>query len=682
MERENLRKIFDAIKSDDVKSFTSLMLSKSDLNISFGRFPLLSVCYLYKAESILNAYEKYLMPINKFDVESEYFEIYKKFKKHAKRSIRLFAGKERVVYPIEMLGVLDERNLIAKKYKFLFKNEEILNNLQKIYNLDQNIKIIATKEKFECSYKKLNLKQRILAGVLAGVFGLMSIFSVGSVLIVNNVFGKGTADSPIYISNEKEFKTALKNGKYYYTLDEDIVISGDVSVKSFSGTIDGKEHTVYLASNSSTLIETLSGTVKNVNIEFDVKDKTFSENYAILTKNNNGNIENCSFYGEISGKFDSAEGDAYVSVVAAENNGTIKNSAVTLNADVSNLGQTNAYLSAFAGVNKASAVINYVQTMAGKIEADTVDLAGIAAENYGTISNSSNSLELSQTSNKEWHPNCAGISMQNYGEITNSVNYAKISSESTRETAEEEQEFHVYAAGIVCNNYKRITSSENHGDISAKGDISISFVGGIVALNVVDNEYSIENNFIVCEITKSKSTGKLSAISTKASVYVGGVAAVNNAQVTYSGFDGVIQANSNKQAEKEMIVIAGGVVGSNNKAPLQNNYANVKFENVPDEIEGVVKSYAAIAGIVGDSRTYYELYNEFQHNSETFKYITKNYYVKNDTIEYSAYGRLTTIHDFFGMEITYSFEKISSDSNYFIICETLEDVPEGVRNVE
>lgn len=679
MEKQNLRKVFEAIKSDDLKSFTSLMLSKSDLNLSFGRFPILSLCYLYKSDAILNVYEKYLTPINKFEIVPEYFEIYCKFKKYAKRSIRLFASKERVVYPIEMLGILDARNLLAKKYKFLFKNEEILNNLQKIYNLNQNVEIIATKEKFESKSKKLNFKQKFIACFVSIVLCLFSVMSFSLMIVTKNIFGKGTAKSPIYISNEKEFKTALKNGKYYYALDEDIVLLGDVSVKSFSGTLDGKEHTVYVSSNSNTLIETLSGTVKNVNIEFDIEDKTFSENYAILTKNNKGNIENCSFYGEISGKFNSAEGDTYVAVVAAENNGTIKNSAVTLNADVSNLGQTNAYLSAFAGVNRASAVIDDVQTMAGKIEADTVDLAGIAAENYGTISNSSNSLELSQTSNKEWHPNCAGISMQNYSVISNSVNYANISSESTRTTAEESQEFHVYAAGIACNNYKKISNSKNHGDVSAKGDISISFVGGIVSLNVVDNEYSIENNFIVCEITECKSAGKLSALSTNASVYVGGVAAVNNAQVTYSGFDGVIQANSNKQAEKEMIVIAGGVVGSNNKAPLQNNYASVRFENVPDEIEGVVKSYAAIAGIVGDSRTYYEIYNEFQHNSETFKYITKNYYVKNDTVEYSAYGRLTTIHDFFGMEITYSFEKISNDSNYFIICETLEDVPEGVR---
>ena len=325
MEKENLRKIFDSIKSDDIKSFTSLMLSKSDLNLSFGRFPILSLCYLYKAENILNVYEKYLMPINKFDVVPEYFEIYKKFKSHAKRSIRLFGNKERVVYPIEMLAVVDNRNLLAKKYKFLFKNEEILDNLQKIYNLDQKIEIIATREKFECSYKKLSLKQRILASVVAGMLCLCSVFSMGSVLWINKNFGKGTAKSPIYISTEKELKTALKNGKFYYKLESDIVISGDVSIKSFAGTIDGDEHTIYFATNSNTLIETLSGTVKNLNVEFNVEDKTFSENYAILTKNNKGNIENCSFYGEISGKFDSTEDDTYVSVVAVENNGTIKN---------------------------------------------------------------------------------------------------------------------------------------------------------------------------------------------------------------------------------------------------------------------------------------------------------------------------------------------------------------------
>ena len=47
MNEEKQKQIFEAIKNDDLNLFKSLVLSNSDLNLCFGRFPLLSLCYLY-----------------------------------------------------------------------------------------------------------------------------------------------------------------------------------------------------------------------------------------------------------------------------------------------------------------------------------------------------------------------------------------------------------------------------------------------------------------------------------------------------------------------------------------------------------------------------------------------------------------------------------------------------------
>ena len=58
MEKQKLLKLFEAIKRDDVKSFSFVMQSNSDLNVCFGRFPLLSLFYLYESYKILDKYYK------------------------------------------------------------------------------------------------------------------------------------------------------------------------------------------------------------------------------------------------------------------------------------------------------------------------------------------------------------------------------------------------------------------------------------------------------------------------------------------------------------------------------------------------------------------------------------------------------------------------------------------------
>ena len=90
MEYQKSRQLFEAIKKDDLKTFENLITSNADLNICFGRFPLLSVCYLYDSVKILNKFEKKLFSKSAFDIHEEFFEIYLKFKTHAKKSIRLF----------------------------------------------------------------------------------------------------------------------------------------------------------------------------------------------------------------------------------------------------------------------------------------------------------------------------------------------------------------------------------------------------------------------------------------------------------------------------------------------------------------------------------------------------------------------------------------------------------------
>ena len=51
-------KLLEAIKKDDLKSFSLLMPTNADLNLCYGRFPILSLLYMYSSFKILSKFEK------------------------------------------------------------------------------------------------------------------------------------------------------------------------------------------------------------------------------------------------------------------------------------------------------------------------------------------------------------------------------------------------------------------------------------------------------------------------------------------------------------------------------------------------------------------------------------------------------------------------------------------------
>ena len=118
--------LLEAIKKDDLKSFSLLMPTNADLNLCYGRFPILSLLYLYSSFKILSKFEKALLPIHNFRIVEERNEIYKKFKTRAKKSIRFFSNDE-IIFPVLMLGVLNEREILKHNFKFLFKNAAYIN---------------------------------------------------------------------------------------------------------------------------------------------------------------------------------------------------------------------------------------------------------------------------------------------------------------------------------------------------------------------------------------------------------------------------------------------------------------------------------------------------------------------------------------------------------------------------
>ena len=303
MDKVQANEIFEAIKKDDVNAFVNFVVRKNLQNISFGRFPLLSVCYLFDSMKIIKRFEKHLARVGKFEQVFEFYEIYKKFKQKAKKSLRLYLDDDAICYPVEMLAILDRRNRLAKNYELFFKNEQITINLTKIYNLNKKIKVHATADKFVCAAKKMNSLQKIcfaMSLVFVALFAGLSGLFVG---IVSNNFGLGTEKLPILIDSKEEFSKALHEGTKCYKLTKDLEIVSNTQITAFSGVFDGGGHEITLESGVS-LFQNLAGVFKNVKITAKNNNEKISQNYSIIAENLTGKIENIEIFAKIDAKFE------------------------------------------------------------------------------------------------------------------------------------------------------------------------------------------------------------------------------------------------------------------------------------------------------------------------------------------------------------------------------------------
>ena len=600
MEQEKLKELFESIKKDDLKSFSFIMSSNSDLNISFGRFPILSLLYLYESYSILKIYEKTLMPIHNYKRENEYFEIYRCFKRKAKKSIRLYQNDECFVYPAEMLAIVDNRFLLDKNYKKLFKNEEIVANIQKIYNLSGEFSISLDLQNFAINKKKFTFRQKMIGFCMAGVLLLLSLFMGLSSVLVGGVIGRGTVESPIKIATERELQTAISSGEKYYKLENDIYLTQKVSsVSEFAGTIDGAGYRIIAGDNlSNGMFENLSGSVVNLQIDIEIKNAKISNNFGIIAKNSSGVIDNCKITGSLSAEVNLNE-DVNMAMFVAKNAGVISGCSSRVDVTLSNAGSTNVFYSNIACVNDGT--IESCEALAGRIDTDTVDIAGICCENNGSILGVKNYSQLSQVSSKEWHPNVAGIVCTNNGTISNSINHGDLSSESKLENLPEGSTgIYVFVGGICCNNYNKLSQCENQGSVYGKGSVANVYAGGIAGTNECTDD-------VAAEISKSKSRASVYAESLKAAVYASGVAGANYSIVesaffaTYivsvgsvdgCGYVGEITTNAKT-------AFVGGVVGYNYYAKVLNSYADLSFVDAYDNVD--VPNTAATGAVVGTS---------------------------------------------------------------------------------
>lgn len=521
MERSVEESIVYAIAKDDVNAYGNLPERAQRGEYRLGRFPVLSLMYLYGCKKLLTVYEEKFLRASEYEVLNEPMEASRKFAKRAGKCLRLYLSGETVT-PAEMLIILDKTKKLKEIFPSLGVSGAVRSRLKKIYYIKYSLSVTYEGDGIKIQKRPLSYREkRKIATVCLSVI-MCVILAVGVplttvYLLPKPVEGEVTAFEQIDFSSAKT-----------YTLKADVAVPDNFSVQKTNCSIEGGGHRLVLGAGAS--LGELSGTLSGVTLESagnaiftsialtgGIKDSTvnvktdieISEASAFVVQDNYGTIQNVTVNveGKVSALDDgNDETDEFYFGGIARNNfyrynsadpnasgGRIKNCKVNFD-DFQLTGETgaNASFGGIAGTNTGS-----IEgcTAEGKITADTFDIAGIVSVNNNIIYQCANVADISQTSADEhWNPIVAGIVVQNAYLVEDCENRGSLSAKSVcgQFEVQEGQESIVSATGIAylnrgsnvapyirgCKNLGSVESVAQYRDVYATG-VCISTSGVI-----------------------------------------------------------------------------------------------------------------------------------------------------------------------------------------------------------
>ncbi len=522
MDFELLQKIFFAIKNDDIRVFSEAVnLRRSVLNLSFGRFPILSCCYLYGSEKIIANYERELIGVN-YNRVIEFSEIYIKFKPLAKKCLRLYMEDDSIVSPMEMLAIMDDSLRLKKVFARYQKSEQISLRISEIYLILHKQKIKRQDNILSIKRKKLGAKKLVSVTAIIVLSLIMISLFFGAYSYAGIKFGDGSEANPIVIRNYQQFRTALEKGEMYYTLSNDVDLPSDWATLDFNGHINGNGHTINVGTKlNKSILGILNGSIENLNIKFSDQDITLEEDRSFFVNNNKGQISNVNLEIKINAREENSEIDINLTPFCLTNDGTITDSKIRAQIDFLSNAAMDTFLSGFASTNNGT--INRCELLKGSIfSSDTVDIGGIVSTNgeKGEIINCKNYADITQLSKTAaWNPICGGIALTNSGLIINSFNYGKITASSENESGK----YGVYAGGIAGVNKSKISKSKNLGEILAVAKNNEVYIGGVCGFN--------EATSAVIEACGNGGKYKIDSPSETAFMFGGGIVGGNNGTI-------------------------------------------------------------------------------------------------------------------------------------------------------
>ena len=616
-------KLLKALQKDNVKEFKSCMDESNCGTLRLGRFPVLSVMYMYKCRRLLRIYEKTFLRYNSWRDVGEPLDLAAKFRAVAGKCLRLYLNE--TVSPIEMLLLLDRNLKVKKVFPQLRVVPPVKQRLKEIYYIRWGLSAEFVRDTIVLDRRPLTRAEKLHWATCAMCVALCVAIFVSTPFVVN-VFQPFIADGQgvIHVSRWQQINFASDKT---YALKQDVTAPSNFFAEEVNCTLYGNGHTVTVTGNGlfGKLNGTLSDVVFNTNgqtlvdtvqLKLSKDKKTVLDSVSNVTVNAAVNMQvdkSCAFfannnYGLINKVTLNVNGSLSATVtddtdqfrcggIVGTNYATLADCTANYN-NFTLAGQLTADAS-FGGIVGLNEWVVRGCVTSGAIFANTFDLAGICAENNYGILDCTNTANLTQQTNDfGWSPIAAGIVIiNNYG-VETCVNTGAISCALDAELSADIEGPSVEAAGIMGRAYGYASGCLNTGTILATSTGN-AHVGGIAASSCI-------------WIAQCMSTGKLQV--TGSVCYVGGILGYAFGATDTAGnlfFSSVQQCVSGGELKVTLndvsgsFAAVGGVVGyMEEKVATNGAYQSGKITQCyfTGALQTPAGAYVgAVAGVVGNN---------------------------------------------------------------------------------
>lgn len=506
LEKETRDKLFSCVQRDDATAFGEFLTPEA-LSAVFGRFPLLSLLYLFNAKRIVKKYQTELIKERPRLKEPSFLKADELFLTRAGKCLRFYSSAE--VSPLEMLAVLGRGRELVKAYALYPNASRYLPMIHKIYYARAGEGVTVVGDKLILPEEPLSFGEKKSLFRLSLCFLIVFLLVTAVTSVAFGYYGAGTGGNFYKARSAGAALSALKFDQSV-SLRSDVTLSG--GAKEYTSRFDGGGHVVRL---TAPFAEKVTGEVCDV---IFVLEEGFSGDAVILE--NEGKLKNVRVVAE---DVILRKGGEHMGLLTAVNSGSIENCFAVLNVTVSGEGGGDCFFAPFAGSNQGT--VNNCKTD-GVIIAKNVDVAGIAGKNEqaGSITDCVVKASLQETSDiKNWTPNVAGVAAQNDGTIYGCTVTGSIKS-VLASPASDEDVAAAYAGGIVCLNGGSVKECENQSEVLSSAQNGYAFAGGIATINA---RYVSDVLILSGIIEDAEGKGKVCATSSTHDAYAGGVTARN-----------------------------------------------------------------------------------------------------------------------------------------------------------
>lgn len=558
MMTEEQARLLEAAIQDDVKTF-GVLLDRKNRNLCYGRFPLLSLLYLYGSRRCIAAYSAELSMETRYTVVDEPLAVYRRFARYAGKALRYWAGTDKVVTPVEMMAVMGDRSL-REGWSALDKDTK--KKVMAVYAHANGREAYEKGGKLVLPTRSMSRSKRLTLALVAAALVVAIVVGLGSTVIGG--LAQGGWDYALSVDSQEDLVKALgRKGKYRLT--QDLALPKAAIVKC---DLDLNGHTLTATQGEEPLWSVFEGSISGGIIEVG-GSVTVQRDYAVLVGDNRGTwtdvtvrlVDNLVL--TLAEEPETDEDKALnMSVVAVRNYGEMKGMVVEGYYSQTLFGinwTTAVYLSGHQQVDGrfgAVAGVNYgkiEEALLGLyVEAADVDFGGVAFINEGEIAGCevAGVSELSETSSAyRWSPIVGGIAATNRGLVCDCTVEGTVQGYKQNVVIPEgtdEKEYAISQAsvgGIVANNYGQVDHCAFAGTVLGGGEqLTIGNVGGIVATNGSEEDGS-------ASITRCNVVGNVQAIGFV--IFLGGVVGTDYGLIERTVYAGRLNFNYNQANEAQ-----------------------------------------------------------------------------------------------------------------------------------